>query len=592
MSAYTEEYVPAYTGDGENVPAYTGKYVPTYTKEHVPLYIKTAKRIAELTLSPCESNRDALPKAIMQAFDVLPTVKEHDAYLGAPLQADPDLSEWEILPDQGHERSKVLAAGVKTIHGQLRWHSPSVMNNINPTPLLDTVAASAIVNTYSPNMLWDFVSAGGQATERQVLRQIGRLVGWDEAQPEGAFTFGGKGCLINAIRTGLNRCVQNVASEGLPNGPKPVVIASLSNHDCIATVCSLLGLGEKAWLKIPTLTDGSISLKHYREVLRDVMTKGIPIACIIASGGDTLDVSADSPLQMRKIMEEEAEKVKLSYKPFLYFDTVVSWPWMTFKDYNWELNPLEIKDNIAYKLREVGRRLSEANACDAIGVDFHKIGLVAYQSSVFVIRNAAEFHSIYKDKQEKLPRQPHGNNFIQHHTLEHSRSFAPVLSAWISLQNLGINGLRSYLAHMTEIGSIFQEVLPQYNIEHVNPYGLGFAGVFWPKRKTGPESFAHLIEASPETIKKCNDHTFALFGELAYPTDNARSIILRYVPQFQLSKSGLPIGTLVVFPMGISTTIELAHELAHEIGRKAQKIQSMASPVNNLAYEAPNHVPM
>ena len=559
--------------------------------ESTPEYIKAANRIADLTLDPAESKRNDLPNAIKEAFDYLPRVDESDTYLGSQLQAEPDMSKWEMLPDQGHDRSTVLEAGMRTLHGQPRWHSPAVMHNINPAPILDTVAASAVVNTYNPNMLWDFVSAGGQATERQVLRQMGRMIGWEEAQPEGAFTFGGKGCLINAIRTGLNRCVKNASSEGLPAGPKPVVISSAANHDCIATVCSLLGFGKKSWLKVPTLSDGSISLEHFRETVKEVMAAGIPIACIVASGGDTLNVAADSPVQMRKIMEEEAALAKLVYKPFLYFDTVVSWPWMTFKDYDWIINPLEIKDNIAPKMKELGRRLGEAFTCDAIGADFHKTGLVAYQSSVFVIRDAAEYHSVYKDEIEELPRQPHGNNFIQHHTIEHSRSFAPILSAWISLQNLGIGGLRSYLAHMTEIGSIFQEVLPQYNIEHVNPYGLGFAGVFWPKRKNGPKSYRELIKAKPEVVKSCNDFTFALFGELANPRDGEPSIVLRYLPQFDVSESGLPAATLVVYPMAVSTDIKQAYELAHLIGRKAQQMQTLKLVSNNLDYEAPKHVP-
>ncbi|MGB0848858.1 MAG: hypothetical protein ACPGSM_19145, partial [Thiolinea sp.] len=327
-----------------------------HVSERVPAYTKTAQHIAGLTLDPAESNRKALPEAIQQAFAALPAVSTDDTRLGEALQAEPDLSAWEALPEQGHDRAAVLAASMQTLQGQPRWHSPAVMHNINPAPLLDTVAASAIVNTYNPNLLWDYVSAGGQATERQILRQMGRLIGWEEEQPEGAFTFGGKGCLINAIRTGLNRCVPNVSSQGLPAGPKPVVISSAANHDCIATVCSLLGLGKDAWVKVPTLADGSI-----------VMAKGIPIACVIASGGDTLNVAADSPLAMRSIILEEAIQAKLSYSPFLYFDTVVSWPWLTFKNYDWAENPLEISEHIAGKLNELGRRLGEAETCDAIG---------------------------------------------------------------------------------------------------------------------------------------------------------------------------------------------------------------------------------
>ena len=67
-------------------------------------------------------------------------------------------------------------------------------------------------------------------------------------------------------------------------------------------------MGRDAWLKIPTLPDGTISLEEYRNTLRDVMKRGVPIACVIASGGDTLNMAADSPAEMKKILEEEAGK--------------------------------------------------------------------------------------------------------------------------------------------------------------------------------------------------------------------------------------------------------------------------------------------
>jgi hypothetical protein len=58
-----------------------------------------------------------------------------------------------------------------------------------------------------------------------------------------------------------------------------------------------------------------------------------------------------------------------------------------------------------------------------------------------------------------------------------------------------------------------------------------------------------------------------------------------------MSKSGLPAATLVVYPMAIATTKELAFDLAHQIGRKAQEIQNCTMFPSNLNYDAPKHVP-
>ena len=107
------------------------KHIP----ERVPTYTKTARHIAGLTLDPAESNRNALPEAIQQAFAALPEVSTDDTRLGEALQAEPDLSAWEALPEQGRDRAAVLAASMKTLQGQPRWHSPAVMHNITPAPL-------------------------------------------------------------------------------------------------------------------------------------------------------------------------------------------------------------------------------------------------------------------------------------------------------------------------------------------------------------------------------------------------------------------------------------------------------------------------
>lgn len=556
-----------------------------------PRYMQIADRIEQKLLDPAEKRRDDLVELIGKALDSLPKPSSHDAYLGDPLSQEPDLSAWEHLPQEGGDRIKVLAGGLSALHGQPRWHAPSVMHNVNPPPLLDTIAATTVASLYNPNLLWDFVSAGVHTLERQIFRQMGRLAGWKESQPDGVFTFGGKGCLTYAVRIGLNRCTPGISSHGLPTGKKPVVVTSAANHYTIDTVCSLVGLGTEGCVRIPTKADDTIDILAYAETLDRLMADKTPIACIIASGGNTLDMSVDSPAEMRRIADDLGQKHGLTYKPFLYFDTVVGWPWLSFKDYDWSKNHLEISPALQPKLKTLGDRLAEVSVCDGFSCDYHKTGLAPYSSSSFVIRNAAELHSIFKDTVTELPRDSHGNNFVQHHTIEHSRSAGPSISAWIALQNVGVDGLRSYLARMTEIGTAFQTQLPQYGIEHINPHGLGFAGVFWPRAKNGPSDYAELLKATPEVLEASNKYTFALFDQLANPDDGSKPIMLRYLPQYRQSQSGLPAATIVIYPMALATTNADITELVEQIGKTATRLAEPNVPFRAFRFNPPKHVP-
>lgn len=556
-----------------------------------PQYMKLIGKIEGLMLDPAETRRKDLTGLISQAFDSLPKPEANNAYLGDTLNVEPDLSAWEHLPSKGGDRKKILAASLSVLHGQPRWFVPSVMHNVNPAPILDAVAASAVASVYNPNMLWDFVCAGVQTLERQLFRQMGTLAGWNEAQPDGVFTFGGKGCLTYAIRVGLNRSLPGVSSNGLGGSKSPVVITSTSNHYTIDTACSLVGIGTKGVVRIPTVNGGEIDLDAYKKTIDDLMREGTPIACIIASGGNTLDMTVDPAVEMRKIADETASRYNLAYRPFMYMDAVVGWPWLSFKNYDWKRNHLGIPEALHGKLQKLGIGLAQVSACDAFGCDYHKTGLAPYISSAFIVRNAAELHSIFKDSVVETQRESYGNNFVQHHTIEHTRSATPSLSAWIALQNLGTDGLRSYLARMTEVGTAFQERLPAYGMEHVNKNGLGFAGVFWPRPDNGPKNYAELINAPDPIVEECNKRTFAIFDELAVPDHGEKPVVLRYLPQYSLTKSGLPAATIVVFPMAVATSNADIDELVEQIGQTAQRLSRPNAPIRAFRFNPPKHVP-
>jgi len=532
--------------------------------DDVPIELK---QLREKFLNPIEDNRNDLIKLIQQAFDILPSsLEENDPFLGEPCYDYSFLSDFEEIPLKPKKRETILSAATSLLRGQIRWHSPAALHNITPPVMLDSIAMATLTNLYNPNMIWDFVSPGVHQLEQQVVRQIASLVGW-ESESEGVFTFGGKACLVYAIRIGLNRCLPGVAVSGLSQLQSPVVITSEYNHYIIENVCSFLGLGSNACIRVKTKSDETLDLVEFQITLEEAIQNKRPIACIILSGGNTLHIAIDPLREAVEIVNKLCDKYQMSYRPYIYFDTVVGWPWLFFKDYDFKNNPLQLNSSALGKIDNAKQKISAAVLADAVGIDFHKIGFCSYSTSMFVTKTPAELHSINKDSIIKQDRQPFGGNFLQHYTIEHSRSAAPVLAAWTVLQNAGIVGFQAYLGYLTEVGDIFRDVLPQFNLELLNPFSVGFASVYCPILRGSNYKYEDLLESSVKDVESYNQYAYKLFQYIGgKKAELGNKIVLRYLPKYRQAKCGSWPAVITVYPMSSHFTVKKAMELAHEIG--------------------------
>ena len=208
------------------------------------------------------------------------------------------------------------------LEGQIIWNSPNVLHNINPPVTYETIIASSMANIYNPNSLWDFVSSGSQEMEKQIVRQMSRLIGWNTDESDGVFTFGGKGCLTYAVKLGLNRALQGNAKKGIYNSTKtsPIVIASEESHYSIDTVCSLLGIGTDNCKRVKVNKYGEMDIEDFKKVFYWAVDNNIPIAAIIINGSNTLNNSVDNIKEVKKIVDNKKEK--LVYEPYIHFDMV------------------------------------------------------------------------------------------------------------------------------------------------------------------------------------------------------------------------------------------------------------------------------
>ncbi|MFD6095741.1 pyridoxal phosphate-dependent decarboxylase family protein [Nocardiopsis flavescens] len=498
--------------------------------------------------SPSGTGGEELARRIGVAFDAFPPRTDpDDPWLGGPPGDYAWLAEYEDLPDGPRDADRVLGAAARALHGQLRWHSPSTLFNMTPQPLLDTAAVTAVTGLYSPNALWDFCSAGVIEVERQLVRQFARRAGWPDTAG-GVFSFGGKAGLLYAVRMGLNRCLPGSSRTGLPPGPAPAVVTTAHNHDSLESVCALLGLGTDACVRVPAPPGTRAEPDAIAGAVDALLAQGRPVACVVLSGGNILHNDIDPVRPVTAALDRVRARHALPYRPLVHFDTVVTWPWLFFTDYDFAGDPLGLGAELAGRVRATTDLVSQVREADSMTIDFHKTGLAPYSSSLFLTRDAAELHHWVEGGRGETVHRPHGENALLH-TIEHSRGAAPVLAAWVAVQSVGVDGFRVYLANLLMANRAFMDLLPSRGFELLTPFSDGVASVYRPVPPDGPADFAGLLDAEPPVLEAANNYTHALFRLLAGYEGNPYSrVVLGHLPAYGRGRGGEPVAALRLVP--------------------------------------------
>lgn len=551
------------------------------------------QKLLSLFSDPFENNNDKLVEKIQFIFDELPKSQYLDTHIGEPIPDTSWLAYFEKLPEEIQDSEYILKNISKGLNGQIRWNSPTTLHNINPPPIVDSVAISSVINMYNPNALWDFVSGQTHSLEKQIVRQLSNLVNWSNKESDGIFTFGGKACLIYAIRIGLNRCLSEISSKGIysqSNHVSPVVVTSVENHYTVDSVCSLLGIGVDNCVRVEVNKEGEMDLDNFKNIIEQLVKDSIPIACIILSGGNTLQLSIDSLEEVREYVDEFYYNKKINYKPFIHFDTVVGWAWLFFKDYDFESNPLKISDSVLKTIFNIKSKLEKAELADSVGIDFHKLGMCSYNTSMYLIKNKEELHSINKDSLITREYQDFGNNFVQHHSLEHSRSSAPIFSAWVSLQIVGIKGFQTYIATLMEATQDFRNEFSNnknYKLFNENSSSIATMLIIIPPKYQSGE--INIEKLTSDQLNQLNDYNYSLYKKM-YLNNSKFKILTGYVPDYIKLGEDRVLGAIRIFPMSPFMNKELNDHII-DIFEKFKEEHDKLYKHSKVKQIIPEHIP-
>lgn len=481
-------------------------------------------------------------RIIQQVEENVPRIPLPERFYYSDVQHD--------VPQQGKSSDEVMQHLATAFQGSIRWNQPESLVNIIPNPLLDSVAAANIATLYNTNSFWDYVGGNVTKFEKDVVAFLSHLANWDSALSEGLSTSGGKATLMYAIRCGLNVCDRQSVADGLQG--EYVVITGKSAHYSVEDNCNYLGIGRRNVLRVDVDETGAMLPEAFEETMRQALQKGKKIAAVIALGGDTLEHAVDPIRQIYKIRGSVAQEYNLDYVPFLHLDSVNAWISMAFREYDFSANPMGIDPRPLEKIKSLSTKMSEVVWADSFSADFHKTGLAPYISSFFVVKDGTHLHSINKiERLEEKPSYQYGEMHTHHISFENSRSSSGILSAWTSMQRLGVNGYRQYWAQLMTVGAYIRGAIERDfgdDIKVLNTTALGHPNVIQINPTGFTASYDQLL-TDIESLKVYSTYCFELYEFMAYHLMKSHEPypLLGFVPSYKYEITGIKRPAFLIY---------------------------------------------
>jgi len=320
------------------------------------------------------------------------------------------------------------------------------MYNVLPNPNIYGQIASLFASFANPNFCMDTPSGKLLILEKAVINYLNDLAGWEIGRAGGIFTFGGKGTLLYALKIALDKIDPNYRRLGISGNN--YIISNDLGHPSHIEICNWLGLGENHCIRLKT-HNAVIDIEEFKQAFIDVIERGGKLPLIIINGMTTNNHTFDSIKAVYDARNEIVKKYKLNYSPHLHIDSVLGWVYLLINKYDFNLNQLDLTNEVKLILKNKAEQASEIKYADSFAADFHKTGFCNYISSVFLIREKNDLFGIeghYSESDDMT-----FSEFAPYdYSLESSRAPHGPVVAFAALKTIGIEGFVRILANQTE----------------------------------------------------------------------------------------------------------------------------------------------
>ncbi|MBT4651480.1 hypothetical protein HOC13_03055 [Candidatus Woesearchaeota archaeon] len=435
----------------------------------------------------------------------------------------------------------------KYISNCMNWKSPRMQFSVTPPVTISSVATSSIASLLNQNGVWDVATGDFIKLEIGLSDYFSNLVNWKKAS--GIFTFGGTATNMYGIKIGLEKSGNNLNKKGI--GTNNYVISNLEGHSCHSTVCNWLGIGSDNCIRINNDKEGFVDTSELFTKVEELMKNKKKISCIILNGGTHFDGRIDP---IRKISEEIIRlknKYKLDYTPHIHVDSVTGWVFLLYGSYDFSKNKFNFPKEINEKLESVFKKVKDIEFADSYGVDFHKTGFCSYLSSMFLTKNEKDWEKIAGDDSIFLHESFNFGKYKPgQFTLETSRPMNGAISAYTTLNSLGIEGIQKIIANYFYISKdIHKKLKNTGKFLIANEDSDNWTTIFLIKPNAEMDTFDKLYCADKSTIQFNNNIQKEFYDYLVKKYNNSLPWHIGFAKSYKIGKAETNISGLKSFPM-------------------------------------------
>jgi hypothetical protein len=196
----------------------------------------------------------------------------------------------------------------------------------------------------------------------------------------------------------------------------------------------------------------------------------------------------------------------------------------------------------------VNKKIMNVNLVDSFGVDLHKMGFCPYSSSFFITKKSL-------GNQDKF-NQSYGDNQVYTYSIENSRSGTGILSAWVTLNQLGINGFREYLAYIMEVSEYLKrQISVKYSndFQIINDFSAGPCIMVKPHYKGQGSDFYELLshDQSIRDDYNCYCEKFYKYAFYKLSKEKQNYPLIGFLSNYRKRTIGSDLSALRLFPMSL-----------------------------------------
>lgn len=403
--------------------------------------------------------------------------------------AESDIPEKIRVPDGNADEVLKFAAALSK-----DWENPASVENVITMPCDPAIFGAMMGSLSNPNMAYSEYSGMADELEKDVVRQIAKLAGYDVSKATGFFTQGGTFCNLYGYLMGIRKSLPEAKLYGMGYIHDYRMINSLGGHYSNITNLSLLGVDiQKKTIRIKIKENNDIDIDDLEVQMRACFSLRCAIPTIMLTMGTTDTFGVDHVKPVYDLRNRLCKQYDIKVKPHIHVDSAIGWAMLFFLDYDFDANELCINRETLDGIKLNVERFRELKYADSFTVDFQKWGYVPYTSSLVMFKNKRDMKCMENSPENfsYFERGLQGRTYLQS-TIECSRGGAGIFGAYAALKYMGIEGYRTVIAHCLQNANYFRYRLNQLGFVKVLAAGnqgpsVGFR-MYDPKHVDDPNA--------------------------------------------------------------------------------------------------------